>query len=66
MEAKSKNYKIIMTEKDYYKFKNPTLFNDYFDISNFDLNNLHYLKISLIIEEKEKILKKIMNLHETN
>ena len=55
-----------MTEKDYYKFKNPTLFNDYFDISNFDLNNLHYLKISLIIEEKEKILKKIMNLHETN
>jgi len=53
-EAKNKNYKIIMTEKDYFKIK------------NFNFKNLHYLKIKLEIKDKEKLLKKIISLNETN
>ena len=54
LREKNKNYTIIMTEKDYFKIK------------DYDLRNLHYLKVSLEIKEKEKLLKKITRLHETN
>jgi len=53
-EAKNKNYTIIMTEKDFFKIK------------DFGFKNLHYLSVSLEIKEKEKLLKKITRLHETN
>ena len=43
-----------MTEKDYFKIK------------DYDFSNLHYLKVSLEIKEKGKLLKKITRLHETN
>ena len=54
LEAKNKNYTIIMTEKDYFKIK------------DYGFSNLHCLKVSLEIKEKEKLLKKITRLHETN
>ena len=50
--AKNNNYKIIMTEKDYYKFKKIV---DY----KFD-----FLEVSLEIEEQNKFIKKIKDLHE--
>jgi tetraacyldisaccharide 4'-kinase len=54
MEANNKNLTVVMTEKDYFKIK------------EFNLNNLHYLKVSLEIEKKEKLIKKIITLHETD
>ena len=46
-EAKIKDYQIIMTEKDYFKVK------------NFNLQNINYLKVSLEIEKKEKLINRI-------
>lgn len=54
IEANNKNLTIVMTEKDYFKIK------------EFNFNNLHYLKVSLEIEKKEKLIKKIITLHETD
>ncbi len=48
-EAKINNYKIIMTEKDYFKIK------------NFNLDNIGYLKIELKIENQEKLIEIINN-----
>ena len=48
-EAKNNNYKLIMTEKDYFKIK------------NFNLNNIEYLKIELKIENQEKLIEIINN-----
>ena len=50
--ANEKKYKIIMTEKDYFK------------INKFKIKNINYLKVSLEIFEKEKFLKKIMKLYD--
>ena len=38
-----------MTEKDYYK------------ISHYNLDKVNYLKVELLIDEKEKLLNKINN-----
>ncbi len=51
-EAKINNYHIIMTEKDYFKFK-----------SN-EINSLNYLKISLKVENYEKFIKKIKKIYD--
>ena len=50
-EAEMKNYQIIMTEKDYYK------------INHYKLKKINYLKVSLEIYSKEKLLKKINTLY---
>lgn len=50
-EAESKNYQIIMTEKDYFKIK------------NYNFEQINYLKVSLEINRKGKLLKKL-NLHD--
>ena len=50
-EAEMKNYQIIMTEKDYYK------------INHYKLKKINYLKVSLEIYNKEKLLKKINSLY---
>ncbi len=47
--AVKKSYHIIMTEKDYYK------------IHHYNLDKINYLKVSLVIDEKEKLLNKINN-----
>ena len=54
MEANNRNLTIVMTEKDYFKIK------------EFNFSNLNYLKVSLEIEEKEKLIKRIITLHETD
>ena len=51
-EADSKNYKLIMTEKDFFK------------INNFKFKKINYLKISLKIKYKEKLLNKINKLYD--
>ena len=51
-EAETKNYQIIMTEKDFFKFP---------EIKN---NKIKYLKVSLQIKDQEKILKRINKLHD--
>lgn len=48
--ADKENLKVIMTEKDYFKIK------------KFGLDNLNYLKVSLEINEREKLINKIKNL----
>tara|TARA_B100001057_G_scaffold469808_1_gene530494 strand:+ start:4277 stop:5218 length:942 start_codon:yes stop_codon:yes gene_type:complete len=52
--SKKKNYKIIMTEKDYFKIK---------DLNIIEVN---YLKISLEIDKKEVLLEKIKKLYDKN
>ena len=53
-EAKSNNYQIIMTEKDYFKIK------------NYKINKIKYLKVSLEIDKKEKLLSKVKTLYDKN
>lgn len=53
-ESKEKNYQIIMTEKDFFKVK------------NFNLDKIKYLKISLEIDNKEKLINKIKTLYVKN
>ena len=50
-EANKNHYKILMTEKDYYKIK------------NFKIDTIEYLKISIKIENQEKLIAKIRNLN---
>ena len=49
--AKEKNLKIIMTEKDYFK------------INDHELKNFNYLKVSLEIKNKEKLIERIKKLN---
>ncbi len=51
-EAKNKNYQIIMTEKDYFKIK------------DFNNDGIEYLKVSLEISGKERLVKKIVDLYD--
>ena len=51
-DAELNNYEIIMTEKDYFK------------INNYKLKNINYLKVSLEIPEKKKLLDKINSLND--
>jgi tetraacyldisaccharide 4'-kinase len=53
-EACKNEYEIIMTEKDYFKVK------------NFNLEKIKYLKVSLEINEKERLFKKITKLYDQN
>ena len=53
-EAYENEYEIIMTEKDYFKVK------------NFNLEKIKYLKVSLEINEKERLFKKITKLYDQN
>ena len=46
-DAELNNYEIIMTEKDYFK------------INNYKLKKINYLKVSLEIPEKKRLLDKI-------
>ena len=46
-EAKSNNFQIIMTEKDYFK------------VNKYKLEKINYLKVTLEINEKEKFLSKV-------
>ena len=52
IEAEKKNFQIIMTEKDFFK------------IDHYKFKNIRYLKVSLKINEKEKLLKKINSLYD--
>ncbi len=51
-EAEKNNYKIIMTEKDFFKIK------------NYKLEKISYLKVSLEIDKKEKLIKRINSLYD--
>ena len=50
-KAKDKNLKIIMTEKDFYKVK------------NYATDNINYLKVSMEIDDKQKLLKKLKEIN---
>ena len=45
--AKKNNYQIIMTEKDYFKIK------------DFNLKNINYLKVSLVLDEQENLFSMV-------
>jgi len=51
-EANNQNQQIVMTEKDYFRIK------------DFNINDIAYLKVSLIIDEKENFLKSIIKLYD--
>ena len=51
-EAKKNNYKIICTEKDYHRIK------------EYDIKEIDYLKVELVLEKKEKLIKKIMEIYD--
>ena len=51
-EARNKNFKIITTEKDYFKIK------------NFNFNEIEYLRVSLEIIEKKKFIQTINKLYD--
>ena len=51
-EANNKNQQIIMTEKDYFRIK------------HFNINDIAYLKVSLIIDNKENFLQSIIKLYD--
>ena len=48
-ETRQNNFELITTEKDFYKIK------------NLDLPQIKYLKLDLVIHEKEKFFKKILD-----
>ncbi len=52
--AEKENSQVIMTEKDYFKIK------------DFKLKKLQYLKVSLKINNQDKLIKKIGNLYDKN
>ncbi len=49
-ESKNKNYQIIMTEKDYFK------------VNKFNFENINFLKVSLEINEKERLINLVNSL----
>lgn len=51
LDAEKNNYHIIMTEKDFAKFK------------NYKSNRLNYLKVSLKLENPEKFIKKVKEVY---
>tara|TARA_Y100000768_G_C23882703_1_gene636040 strand:- start:115 stop:1047 length:933 start_codon:yes stop_codon:yes gene_type:complete len=50
--ADSKKLNVIMTEKDYFKIK------------HFNLNKIEFLKVDLVLEQKEKFINKILTLYD--
>ena len=53
-EAENKNYQVVMTEKDYFK------------INHYKFSKINYLKVSLEIENKQKLFNKINELYDKN
>ena len=51
-DAKENGFEVVMTEKDFYKIK------------EFNLNDIKYLKVNLIIKQKEKLIKKIVEIND--
>ena len=51
-KAKKQNCQIIMTEKDYFK------------INKYNLKDINYLKVSLEIDKKEKLISKVNSLYD--
>ena len=51
-KAKLKNLKLIMTEKDFFK------------LNEFKLENINYLKVSLSINNEEKLIERIKTLYD--
>ena len=51
-EANDRNCEVITTEKDYFR------------LENYGIKNLNYLTVELQIENKEKIIKKILELYD--
>ena len=50
--ADSKKLNVIMTEKDYFKIK------------HFNLNKIEFLKVDLVLEQKEKFINRILTLYD--
>ena len=50
-DAESKDCQIIMTEKDFYK------------VNEYQLKELDYVKVSLEVDKKEKLLNKIRSIN---
>ena len=53
-QAEDKNYQVVMTEKDYFK------------INHYKFSKINYLKVSLEIENKQKLFNKINELYDKN
>ena len=51
-KANRDNLKIIMTEKDFFKIK------------DFNLSDINYLKVNLVIEKKEELINQILNIYD--
>ena len=51
-EAKKNGYQIICTEKDYHRIK------------DYDIEGIDYLKVELILEKKERFIKKIQDVYD--
>ena len=51
-EAKKENLQIITTEKDYYKIK------------EFNINEIEYLKVDLVINKKKEFLNKLQEYYD--
>ena len=51
-EAKKNNYQIICTEKDFHRIK------------VYDIKEIDYLKVELVLDKKERLIKKIQNIYD--
>ena len=51
-EAKKNDYQIICTEKDYYRIK------------EYGIEEIDFLKVELVIEKKERLIKKIQSIYD--
>ena len=51
-EAKKNGYQIICTEKDYHRIK------------EFNIKEIDYLKVELVLEKKERLIKKIQSIYD--
>ena len=49
---KKKNFQIIMTEKDYFKIK------------DYNIPDINFLKVRLVIKDQDKLIKRIMKLYD--
>ena len=49
---KRKNFQIIMTEKDFFKIK------------DYNIPDINFLKVRLIINDQDKLIKRIMKLYD--
>ena len=49
---KKKNFQIIMTEKDYFKIK------------DYNIPDINFLKVRLVIKDQDKLIKRIMKMYD--